>query len=330
MKSPFIVAIVVAFASISAISSSAQQISSDVAISGATLNDGYQFAACDDDGQFYRRPTSPRPWIQPTSLIRVAKDGSTLLFTLPKPEWAIEALAPTATGVAVLTDAQDAAERGSMHMYRFDRQGTIQTERTVALDFLPVAMAETKSGMTIVVGYRERMVVDKAVKTYGGAVLNASDRVVQSFEFSPTTDGKKWATAASHRMAGGNNSVSVILESGDDPIYSIASISESGEVRVLPLATVRGARFHDWFFGNGVAVEEYQFASDKPMPPIKMDAFDLISGRKISTKTLPIVGFGIACYLGDEVSNLATSVSVAKSRGIPADALRLVTVKLLD
>jgi hypothetical protein len=66
------------------------------------------------------------------------------------------------------------------------------------------------------------------------------------------------------------------------------------------------------------------------MPPIKIDAFDLISGRKISTKTLPIVGFGIACYLGDEVSNLATSVSVAKSRGIPADALRLVTVKLLD
>jgi hypothetical protein len=330
MRSRFLLVIAVAFAGISAIyPTSAQQITSDVVISGATLNDQYGFAYCDDDGEFYRRPLAARPWSQPVSIMRVAKDGSTLLFTLPTPEWSIEVLAPTAAGLAVLTKPHDAAEPGLMHLYRFDRQGHLQTERSsVTFDFQPVAMTETKSGMTIVVGYRSRTIEDKEVRTYGGAILNGSNHIVKLFDFPSTPDGGRWATGLFPRTTGGDHSASIILESGLDPIYSVASISESGEIHILPLSTVRGARFHDWFFGNGVAAEEYQFASDKPRPPIKIDAFDLTSGRKISTKIMPFVGFSVACYFGNEISVLAHSANVEKSRRLPPEMLRLVTVKL--
>jgi hypothetical protein len=196
----------------------------------------------------------------------------------------------------------------------------------VSIDFQPVAMAETKSGMTIVVGYRPRAGVDKEARTYGGAVLNASDQIVKLFEFPPTAEG--WATVRTHRMAVDDGGASTILESGNDPNYSIVTIAESGQIRMIPLATVRGARYHDWFFAKGVAAEQYQFAGDKPPGATKIDTFDLRSGRKIGTKTLAPEGFSVACYLGDEVSMLAHSAHVEKSRGLLPDALRLVTVKL--
>jgi hypothetical protein len=325
----FIVAIAIAVAGISAIRPSfAQQITSDVVISGASLNDGYGGSHCDEDGQLYRRPVNARPGRQGASLMRVAKDGSTLLFTLPKPEWSIEVFAPTAAGLAVLTNPYDPTAGSSRHMYRFDRQGNLQTERAVALDFHPLAMAETKSGMTIVVGYRTRESSDNEDRTYGGAILNASDQVVELFEIPPAADGDKWTTVPTPRMAADDSGARIILESGNDPNYSIVTISESGQIRMLPLATVRGARYHDWFFAKGVAAELYQVAGDKPPGATKIDAFDLTSGRKIGTKTLFPRGFSVACYLGDEISMLAHSAHVEKSRGLSPDALRLVTVKL--
>jgi hypothetical protein len=331
-RSRFLFVIAIVFAGLSAIyPTSAQQITSDVVISGATLHDQYElFAYCDDDGEFYRRPRAARPGSQAVSIMRVAKDGSTLLFTLPPPEWAIEVLAPTAAGLAVLTKPFDAAGpvAGLMHMYRFDRQGHLQTERSsLILDFQPVAMTETKSGMTVVVGYRSQTIEGKEVRTYGGAILNASNHVVKLFDFPPTSDGGNWAIGPFPRTTGGDRSASIILESGLDPIYSLASISDSGEIHILPLATVRGARSHDWFFGKGVAAEEYQFASDKPRSPIKIDAFDLTSGRKINTKVLPFLGFSVACYLGNEISILANTPHADKSRGLLPEMLRLVTVK---
>ena len=329
MTPRFIVAIAIAVAGISATRPSfAQQITSDVVISGASLNDGYAGSICDDDGQLYRRPVNARPGGHEVSLMRVAKDGSTLLFTLPESEWPIDVFAPVATGLAALNNRYTAAEGISNHMYRFDGQGKLQTERTVSIDFQPVAMAETKSGMTIIVGYRPRVETDKEARTYGGAVLNASDQVVKLFEFPPTAEGNKWATLQTHRMAGGDSGASVILESGTEPNYSIATISESGQINILPLATVSGARYHDWFFAKGVAAEQYQFAGEKPPGATKIDTFDLTSGKKIGTKTLFPAGFAVACYLGDEVSMLAHSAHVEKSRGLRPDALRLVTVRL--
>jgi hypothetical protein len=328
MNSRLKVAIALSFASILAAHSSlSQEITSDVVISGASLNDGYAGSHCDDDGQLYRPPVSTRPG-QSVSLMRVAKDGSTLLFTLPKPEWSIQVFAPTAAGLAVLTNRYDAATGRSRHMYRFDGQGNLQTERTVTIDFHPLAMAETKSGMTILVGYRTREGTDNEDRTYGGAVLNASDQVVKLFEFPPAADGDKWTTVPSHRMAVDDGGASIIFESGNDPNSSIITISESGQIHMLPLATVRGTRYHDWFFAKGVVAELYQFPSDKLPVPIKIDTFDLTSGRKIGTKNLRSAGFSFACYLGDEMSVLAHSAHVAKSRGLSPDQLRLVTIKL--
>jgi hypothetical protein len=260
--------------------------------------------------------------------MRVAKDGSTLLFTLPEPEWSIDVFTPIATGLAVLNNRYTAAEGISNHMYRFDGQGKLQRERTVSIDFQPVAMAETKSGMTIVIGYRPQTGADKEARTYGGAVLDANDQMLNLFEFPPTAEGRKWTTVHTARMEGGDGGANVILESGTEPSYSLARIAESGQISMLPLATVTGARYHDWFFAKGVVAEQYQFAGDTPPETIKIDTFDLVSGMKIATKNLLPAGFAVACYLGDEVSMLAHSAHIEKSRGLSPNALRLVTVKL--
>jgi hypothetical protein len=327
----FTIAFAITFGNILAIHPcSAQQITSDVVISGASLGDGYGWSVCDDEGRLYRPPLSARPGGQGVSLMRVAKDGSTLLFTLPEPGWSIGVFAPTATGLAVLNNRYSSADGISNHMYRFDGQGKLQRERTVSIDFQPVAMAETKSGMTIVVGYRPRTGRDKEARTYGGAVLNAEDEVVTVFEFPPWATVDKWTTEHNPRMAGGDGGVNIILESGTEPKYSIATIAESGQISVLPLATVSGARSHDWFLGKGVAAEQYQFADDKPPGATKFDVFDLKSGNKIGTKTLLPAGFAVACYLGDEVSMLAHSAHVEKSSGLSPGTLRLVTIRLSE
>jgi hypothetical protein len=329
MRSRFIFVVAIAVASMGVIyPSSGQQITSDVVISSASMNDGYGNSNCDEDGQLYRIPMNARPGGEPVSVMRVAKDGSTLLFTLPRPDWSIQAIAPAAEGLVELTNPGDVAERGLTHIYRFDPQGNLQSQRTVSLDFQPVALAETKSGMTIVVGYRPRLGRDQEARTYGGAILNPSDQVIKPFEFQPTTDGGQWKVVHSHRMWVDDRGVSVVLESGDDPNYAIATIDESGQIRMLPLNTVRGARYHDWFFAKGVAAELYQFAGEKPPTHTKIDRFDVVSGNNLGTESLPTVGFAVACYLGDEVSMTAHSAHVEKSRGLSPDALRLVTVKL--
>jgi len=51
-------------------------------------------------------------------------------------------------------------------------------------------------------------------------------------------------------------------------------------------------------------------------------------GRESAPKPFFRRAFPIGCYLGDEVSVLAHSAQVEKSRGLPPEALRLVTVKL--
>jgi hypothetical protein len=329
MRSRFIFAVAIAVASMGVIyPSSGQQITSDVVISSASMNDGYGNSNCDGDGQLYRILLNARPSGEPVSVMRVAKDGATVLFTIPRPDWSIQTIAPTAEGLIVLTNPGDEAERGLTHIYRFDPQGNLQSQRTVSLDFRPVAMAETKSGTTIVVGYRPRLGRDQEARTYGGAILNPSDQVIKPFEFQPTTDGGQWKVVHSHRMAVDDRGASIVLESGDDPNYAIATINESGQIRMLPLDTVRGARYHDWFFAKGVAAEQYQFAGEKPPGYTKIDRFDTVSGNKLDTKSLPGVGFAVACYLGDEVSMTAHSAHVEKSRGLSPDALRLVTVKL--
>jgi hypothetical protein len=329
MKSRFSLVIAIAVAGLGAVyPSSGQQITSDVVVSGASTKDGYGNSNCDEDGELYRIRMNARPGGEPVSVMRVAKDGSTVLFTIPQPDWGIQAISPSADGLIVAANSGDGAERGLTHIYHFDLQGSLQAQRTVTLDFQLVAMAETKSGMTIAVGYRPRLEMNKEARTYGGAVLNAADKVVKPFEFQPTTEGERWKVVSTHRMWVDEHGVSFAVQSGDAPNYAIATIDDSGGVAILPLKTVNGARHHDWFFAKGVAAELYQFAEGAPPRPVKIDVFDLVTGKNLGTKTRPNVGFADACYLGDEMSMTAHSAHVEKSRGLSPDALRLVTVRL--
>jgi hypothetical protein len=241
MRSRFVLMSAIVFAGLGAIHpSSAQQISSDVVISGASLNDGYGNSSCDEEGQLYRLRVNPRPGGDAISVQRVAKDGSTQLFTLTRPDWSIQGIAPSAQGLIVLANA--GAEMGShvTRVYRFDTQGNIRSERSVTFDFQPFALAEAKSGMTIVVGYRGKFEMKQDARTVGGAILDADDQVVKTFEFQPAADGSRWRFVSTHRIWADDHGASVILQSSDgDPNFEIATIDESGETKVLPLETVR-------------------------------------------------------------------------------------------
>ena len=61
-----------------------RQVTSDVVVSGASLNDGYGVGdtVCGTDGQVYRPPMG-----RLASVMRVSKDGSTLVFALPAEAW---------------------------------------------------------------------------------------------------------------------------------------------------------------------------------------------------------------------------------------------------
>jgi hypothetical protein len=195
-------------------------------------------------------------------------------------------------------------------------------------DFRPLAIAKTASGKTIVVGYRPRIGADKEERVYGGAVLNSDGQVVKLFELPRTAEGNGWIPAG-HRMPEGDGAAHLILQSGTEP-SAIANISESGQVDIIPLATVSGTRAHDWFFGRGVAAELYQFAGEKPPGATQWDTCDLTSGKKISTKTLLLAGFAVGCYLGDEVSVLAHSAHVENHAGFLQTRYDLLPSSLND
>jgi len=87
--------------------SSAQQITHDVVVERASLNDGYQgFITCGTDGQLYRRSGNGGSH----SVMRVAPDGSSLLFALPEHVYP-DAVAPNGTGTNILSTIYLVAER---------------------------------------------------------------------------------------------------------------------------------------------------------------------------------------------------------------------------
>jgi hypothetical protein len=336
MPSRFAKLLLFVFACSSAIPSFAQQIIGDVVISGLTLKDDYMGPpTCDADGQLYRRPASGRG----TSIMKVARDGSTTIFGLAQESEPVDLFAPSPTGVVFLNSSYTAVEGITHHLYRFDSHGNLLTRQTVAVDFQPWIMAVTSSGKTIVVGFLPRTASDEKGKTYSGAVLDANGQVLKTFDFPPTTQGTKWAPSG-HRMQGSDGVAYLILESrtessnvrssesspSDEPTYSIATITDSGQVNLLLLAAVTGVPYRDWMFGKDVAVEHYQLSGHKGVT--QFDAFDLASRKKISSKTLRPAGFALACYLGEAVSMLAHSANIDKSRSLSPDTLRLVTIKL--
>jgi hypothetical protein len=307
--------------------SHAQQITSDVVISGSTFNDGYMnWAVCDSEGQIYRGWGDRRE----NAVQRVARDGSTLRFTLPASDNAAGVFAPVSQGLAILNSSSFRGEDISYRMYRFDAQGNIVTRRPVSIDFRPTIMTATSSRKMIVVGHRPQNESWVDSTKYGGAVLDADDQVVQLFEFPPAPAGGKWV-AVGPRMAGGDGVAYVILVSGAQPTYALATISESGhvDINVLKVPPKSDTRHHnEWLFGPGVAVEVYHFAGEKPHVKFRFDEYDLTSGKMIRTRSTRGAGFVTGCYSGDEISYLAHSAHVEKARGLSPETLRFVTVKL--
>lgn len=301
-----------------------KQVAKDMVIPGATLNDGFMGPmTCNAEGQLYRRPEG-----RGGSVMRVDKDGSTLLFTLPEPEQRIGVIAPAGTGLAVLNSHYSPDTGITYEMYRFDGQGKLVAQHSLSLDFRPNVMAVNSSGKVIVVGYRPINGTDEMGREYVGAVLDEDDQLQISFDIPLTDSGTKWMPFRTSRMASSDGVTHLILQSGAAPNFALGNIAESGKVEVIPLDTVRGASIHDWFFGGGVAADTYQFPDETPPPISHWDTYDLSAGKRVKTTAFRPAGFAVACYFGDEVSMLAHSAHVEKSRGLPPDALRLVTVKL--
>jgi hypothetical protein len=303
------------------------QTTNDVVIRGATLNDGLMGPmTCNADGQVYRRPSG-----RGVSVMRVDKDGSTLLFTLPEQEQSVGVIAPAGAGLAVLNSHYSPPTGVTYEMFRFDEQGKLVTQHNLSLDFRPSIMAISSSGKVTFVGYRPINGTDQAARKFFGAILDANDQLENPFDIPPTATGDAWIPVRNARMQAADGVAYLILQSeqtGVEPSFGLARIGESGNVEVIPLETTSGARYHDWFFAAGVAAELYQFPGEKPPGATEWDKYDLSTGKRIGTKTLLPAGFSVACYLGDEVIMLAHSAHVEKSRGLLPDALRLVTVKL--
>lgn len=279
----------------------AQQITSDVLVSWIGIQDGSASFMCDTQGQAYRVPTIDGH--SDNSVMRVARDGSTLLFRLPDP-W-LRVYASANPGLAVLSSASGRLDDSASVMYRFDEHGSLVTRRPVSIDFRAMAMAVTSSGKAIVVGYRPQSGATKESRKYVGAILDVSDQIDQRFEFPAGTDGDIWTPGG--RMEGGDGVAYLILKSGAGPIYSIATISESGHFDIANTAVPPDSdtRHHnEWLFGPGIAVEVYHFPGEKRVI-FRFGEYDITSGKKLRTKTTLPAGFAMPCYFGDEISMMA-------------------------
>ncbi len=300
----------------------AQQITSDVLVSGVGLEDGASGFACDSKGQAYRMPIIGGR--SDNSIMRISRDGSTLLFKFPAEE-NLQTYAPANPDMAnpglvilAVSTRLGKADSPDTFMYRFDTQGIV-TRRPVSIHFRPSKMAVTSSGKAIVVGHSE---YGSWLPTkYIGAVLDADDQVVHTFNI-PMTATDAWTPIS--QMTISDDVAYVILNSGTAPNYALATIAESGHVdlKILPVPPDSEKRHHnEWYFGPGVAVEEYHFVGEKPRVTFRFDEYDLGSGKNIRTRTTLPAGFAVGCYLGDEITMFA-------HRREEKSAIHLVTVKL--
>jgi hypothetical protein len=321
MSSRFAVAVLVAISS--AHIGYAQQVVSDVVVSGASLNDGFGGVTC-VDGQLYRFGGHL------DSVMRVAQDGSTLMFQLPHEQWPFgpSAITPAATGLDIMSAQHSGAKFIGYEMYHFDTQGNLLAQNQVFIDFSPTEVAVMSSGNTMVFGHHQPEDPSHPDHKYYGAVLDADDHIIKRFELPLPAGGGGWTPRS--RMVAGDGVAYVVLKS-DTGEFAIATISETGhiEVKTIPVPPDTDQRHHaTWLTGPGIAVDVYQYVGEKPPGSLHFDEYDLNTGQKVATRSSPGVGFTLACYSGSEFSMLAHSAHVDPARHLSPDTLRLVTVKL--
>lgn len=309
-----------------AIISYAQNTNRDVVVPGASVNDPYSVTSmCGGDGQVYRW-TSGNP-SQVNSVMRVGRDGSTVLFMLPQgADGGVRAA--TSEGLYVLSHHHGKADGSAYDLYRYDSQGNLVGQILVHTDFQVIGMAVLSSGAIVVTSLRGK---DNEDWKYGAAILNASGHVVKASELPLPPGGGGW-TVGAHLAAEGNTAYTMLHSNFEDKT-AIATISDVGhlDIKVISIPANNEQRHHNqWLFGKGVAVETYINPSERPHASSFFDEYDLKTGEKIATKkTAPGVGgFNIGCYYGNEVTWLAGSAHVDPARGLSPDALRLVTTEI--
>jgi hypothetical protein len=311
----------------------AQQIASDVVISGASPDDGYGGAVCGVDGQVYRYPRSSKV----KSVMRVSRDGSTLLFPFAKDEWPM-AFASIDAGLNLLT-LRDSKNEGRLYeMYRFDNQANLLSKHRLSINVHPLAIAVTFSGKTIVVGYHPEN-ASMEDRKYGGAILDADDQVIERFKLPLPPGGGGWTFDSG--LAAGDDVAYVMLYSNarsetEKSKSAIAMISGDGQLDIknVPLPPDTEDRHHKkWLFGSGIAVEWYRYlgnVGERKRAFWGFDEYDLKTGERVGTRSTVPAGLHPGCYSGEELSLVAYSAPTDAERAVPQDVLRLVTVKLMD
>jgi hypothetical protein len=329
MGSGYASSLLLLFFALLAANGAAQQVTGDVVIQGASLNDGYGGpSACGADGQLYRSPSGGAT----RSVMRVSPDGSSLLFTLPgdaRP-WV---MAPAGTGLNILSHDNSTAERRVVfQMYHFDGLANLLAQNQAAVPLRPYWMAALSSGRTVIAGSRLDSSDDPEDRKYGFAILDENDKLVKSVDLPLPPGGGGWTFAS--RMGVGEGVAYIMLHSNEPPRTAVAVISETGHLDItnVTLPADGDAHHHnEWLFGPGVAVEVYHYLVQVDHRPRAFDGFDeydLKTGEKVATKGLFPVGFAFGCYSGNEVSMLAHSAHVDPARRLSPETLRLVTVKL--
>ena len=264
------------------------------------------------------------------SVMRVSREGSTLVFALPAEAWP-DVFAPDGTGLNTLGHYSSRAEGDIFEMYRFDSQGNLVAKHRLVVNFRPSKMAITTSGKTIVMGHPLDDAQQESAK-YRGAVLDVDDHVSRSFELPPPPGGGEWKIAS--RMAPGETGAYAILSSDAGPQDAIAKISDAGQVEIRSVAVPPESDKHhhnEWLYGPGVAVEVYHYlvpVGATPRAFFGFNEYDLNTGEKIATKGLFPAGFAFGCYTRSEVSMLAHSAHVDPARHLSPQTIRLVTAKL--
>jgi hypothetical protein len=213
--------------------SPAQQITGDVMVQGASLNDGYMgFTTCGADGQVYRRPGSGAA----SSVMRISPDGSSLVFTLPEHTYP-GVIAPVGTGVNILSAVYATRERRvHFQMYHFDGQASLLEQDQGTLLLYPHAMAMLPSGRTIMTGDHLDDPDDPEDRKYGFAILDENDKLVKSVYLPLPPGGGGWTFASGEHMAVGDGVAYVMLHSNEPPQTAVAMLSEEGHIDITEVA----------------------------------------------------------------------------------------------
>jgi len=306
----------------------AQEITSDVIVQNASVNDGYGgWPLCGVGGQVYRHPGGG----DLTSVMRVSPDGSTLLFTLPEDVFP-GVIAPAGTGLSVLSGVYSNSESHfSVVMFHFDSQAHLLARNPVTIPVQPYSMAVLPSGRTVVVGGHLKDADHPEDRKYGFAILDANDKLWKSVDLPLPPGGGGWTFSS--QMASGEGVAYVMLHSNQPPQTAIATISEYGNqnlnIKVIAAPLDTEIRHHnEWVFASGVVVDIYHYSNERPHVSSRFDEYDLNTGEKIATKTAPPTGYQFGCYLGNELSMLADSAHTDPARHLSSNTLRLVTAKL--